>query len=299
MTRNHRVAMLAGLLASAAIWPAGGAGRAALVPELSGHWARTTFALEQPDSGPGPVRTLRLRTDNQGDLRFNLGDADSPILRPEAAAAVRARNDMLRSGVNVPTPSNQCTPMIAPYIFRVQQIQVVQGRDEVLLLYMQDHQVRHVRLNAAHPVPLVPSAHGDSIGHYEGDTLVVDTIGFKLGRVAAVDQYGTPYSEALHVVERYRLVDYEVAREAQARVVRENGGPATEQAAGIDPSYRGRGLQVRFTVEDKTYFTMPWSGAATYRRAGSAWVENVCAENPREYYANRDTPVPQTDRPDF
>ena len=69
--------------------------------------------------------------------------------------------------------------------------------------------------------------------------------------------------------------------------------------AVVDPNNRGKGLQARFIVEDPHYFTMPWTGLATYRRAGSAWIENVCAENVREYYANRDTPVPRADAPDF
>jgi hypothetical protein len=73
---------------------------------------------------------------------------------------------------------------------------------------------------------------------------------------------------------------------------------ATEQAATIDENYKGKGLQVQFTVEDKKFFNIPWSGAATYRRAAS-WVENVCAENIHEYYAGRDTEIPKAERPDF
>ena len=271
------------------------------IPNLSGAWARTTFALEQPESGPGPVRTVRLRSNEAGarDAQFNLGDEASPILKPEAAAVVKRRNEAQRAGVNVPTPSNQCLPMVAPYIYRVQGMQLLQAKDQVTLIYMQDHQVRRVRLNSSHPAKLTPTAHGDSIGHYEGDTLVVDTVGFKIGPVAAVDQFGTPYSQDMHVVERYRLISYEAARDAQERLVRNVGGTATEQAASVDQNYRGAGLQVQFTVEDKNYFTTPWSGLATYRKAGSEWVENVCAENVHEYYSGKDTPVPQAEKPDF
>jgi hypothetical protein len=274
---------------------------AASLPDMSGAWARTTFALEQPESGPGPVRTVRLRSNdaNARDAQFNIGDEASPILKPVAVEAVKRRNAMQRSGQNVPTPSNQCLPMVAPYIYRVQGMQLLQSNDEVLLLYMQDHQVRRVRLNAQHPAKVTPSWWGDSVGHYEGDTLVVDTVGVKVGRVAAVDQYGTPYSEALHVVERYRLISYEAAKAAQDRLIQANGGTATEQAAAIDADYKGAGLQVQFTVDDPNVFTTPWSGAATYRKAGGEWVENVCAENIHEYYSGTDTPVPQADRPDF
>ena len=277
-------------------WPSAAA-EPSPIPDLSGAWARTTFALEQPASGPGPVRNVTRRAD--GSAEFNVGDEQSPILKPEAAAAVKRRNDILRSGVDYPTPSNQCLPMVAPYIFRVQGMELLQEKDEVLLVYVQDHQVRHVRLNRSHPSHVAPSWYGDSIGHYEGGTLVVDTVGFKVGRVAAVDQYGTPYSQGLHVVERYRLIDYEAAKAAQERLVRQTGPVATEQAASVDPDYRGKGLQVQFTVDDAQYFTMPWSGAATYRKAASGWVENVCAENIHEYYSGTETPVPRADKPDF
>lgn len=272
------------------------------VPDLSGFWSRTTFGMEQPASGPGPVQPMnRRRADGSriDNPQFNVGDEDSPILKPAALAAVKIRNQMQREGRDYPTPSNQCTPMVAPYLFRVQGMQVLQRKDEVVFLYMQDHQVRHVRLNAQHPAKLTPTWSGDSIAHFEGDTLVVDTVGFKIGRVAQIDQYGSLYSQDLHVIERYRLVDYEVARAAQERNVRANGGVATEQAAAIDPNYRGKGLQIQFTVEDKNYFTMAWGGAATYRKAGSEWVENVCAENTNEYYNNGHTKVPEAERPDF
>jgi len=267
------------------------------IPDFAGNWARTTFALEQPESGPGPVRTLRRRAD--GSAQFNYGDEASPILKPAAVTALKLRNAMQEAGKDQPTPSNQCLPMVAPYVFRVQQMQMMQTKNEILILYMQDHQIRHVRLNASHAAHPTPSWYGDSIGHFEGDTLVVDTIGFKVGAVAHLDQYGTPYTKELHVTERYRLIDFEVAKAAQERVVRDTGPPATEQAASIDPAYRGKGLQVTFTVEDKTYFTTPWSGAATYRKAGAAWVENVCAENTHEYYSNSETDVPKADKPDF
>lgn len=293
---------IAGLALATAIAAPSQAADTAAVPDLSGFWSRTTFGMEPPASGPGPIQPVnRRRADGSriDNPQFNVGDDSSPILKPAAAAAVKKRNEMQRAGLDSPTPSNQCTPMVPPYAFRVQGMQVLQRKDEVIFLYMQDHQVRHVRLNAQHPAKPAPTWSGDSVGRFEGDTLVVDTVGFKVGRVAQIDQYGSPYSEQLHVVERYRLVDYEVARAAQERNVRANGGVATEQAAAIDPDYKGKGLQVQFTVDDKNYFTMAWGGAATYRKAGSDWVENVCAENTHEYYNNGSTKVPEAERPDF
>jgi hypothetical protein len=54
------------------------------------------------------------------------------------------------------------------------------------------------------------------------------------------------------------------------------------------------------TIEDDRVFTMPWSATITYRRPmETEWPEVVCAENPREYYAGKDTAVPTADKPDF
>ena len=261
------------------------------IPDMAGAWSRLTFGFEEPESGPGPIG----RYDNQPNTG---GNFNNPILKPAGAAVVKQRSEMLRSGVDYPNPSLQCLPMVTPYIFRVQEMAVLQKKDEVVFLYMQDHQIRRIHLNRQHPAHVTPSWYGDSIGHYEGDTLVVDTVGFKLGPAPIVDMYGSPFSEALHVVERYRLLDYEVAKAAQERNVRQAGPVATEQAASIDESYKGKGLQVQFTVEDKNIFNTSWSGAATFRRA-AGWVENVCAENTNEYYNNGVTQVPQAVKPDF
>ncbi len=261
------------------------------VPDLSGSWARVTFAYEWPQSGPGPIGSVNGR-------RGLVGNYKSPTLRPEAAALVKQRAETLLAGADYPTPSNRCLTMVSPYLIRVQEVQVLQKADEVIFLYMQDHQVRRVRLNRPHPANVPPSLYGDAVGHYEGGTLVVDTVGVKVGEVPILDMYGTPYSEALHVVERYRLVDYEAAKEAQARNLRDSGPVATEQGASIDEDYKGKGLQVQFTVEDRNVFTTPWSAGATYRRAAD-WVENVCAENTHEYYNNSVTKVPEAAKPDF
>jgi hypothetical protein len=279
------------IISAVPVGPATAVESASSIPALAGSWSRLTFGFEQPASGPGPIGRFS-REPNTG------GNFNNPILKPEAAAVVKKRSEMLRSGEDYPNPSLNCLPMVSPYIFRVQEMAVLQKKDEVLLLYMQDHQIRHVRLNGTHPAKVTPSWYGDSIGHYEGDTLVVDTVGYKLGPYPVLDMFGSPFSEALHVVERYRLIDYEAAKAAQARNVRDAGPVATEQAATIDENYKGKGLQIQFTVEDKNVFNTSWSGAATYRRAAS-WVENVCAENPHEYYAGKDTDIPKADRPDF
>jgi hypothetical protein len=95
-----------------------------------------------------------------------------------------------------PTPSNQCWPEGVPYIFEINAIQLVQQAHTITILYDNDHQVRHVRLNELHPARVTPSWYGDSIGHYEGDTLVIDTVGIKIGPFSMIDRFGTPFSHA-------------------------------------------------------------------------------------------------------
>jgi hypothetical protein len=155
-------------------------------------------------------------------------------------------------------------------------------------------------LNERHPARVTPSWYGDSVGHYEGDTLVIDTIGVRTQRpFAMLDIYGTPYSEALHIVERYRLIDPEAATEAWKRNLRENQ-PILSNDSGlsVDLNDKRRALQLQFTVEDEGMFTMPWSAAMTYRRAVGNWPEFACAEN-IQWYSGKDAAVPRADKPDF
>jgi hypothetical protein len=161
--------------------------------------------------------------------------------------------------------------------------------------------VRRIRLNSTHPENVTPSWTGDSIGHYEGDTLVVDTIGMKVGPVTMSDQFGSPQSEAMHVVERYRVIDYADAKAAFDANEKDFGRVDTANGNGvyIDFDYRGKGLQLEFKVEDLNVFTAPWGAKVTYLRAGSFFQEQVCAENTREYYDDIDTKIPVAERPDF
>jgi hypothetical protein len=287
------------IAAAFAIDPVTAAERAAAIPNFAGMWGRTTtFGYELPATGPGPVRNTRRRADGSSDAWALVGDYTNPILKPEAADIVKKNGEISLTGKAFPDPANQCQPMAPPLVFRVLEMQMLQEKDQVTILYMQDSQVRRVRLNQPHAAHVTPTWHGDSVGHYEGDTLVVDTIGVKPGPNAAVDMFGTPHSEALHVVERYRLIDYEAAKEGQDRAEKEYGHPTTAPVY-VDFDYKGKGLQLQFTVEDENFFTMPWSGFVTYRRATNDWQEFVCAENPHEYYNGTDTPIPQAAKPDF
>jgi len=288
---RHKLA-IAMLLGTALVWPAYAADTA--VPDLSGLWARTTFGFQPPATGLGPIGRYK-------NLSNSGGNFDNPNLKPAAAAQVKERSEMQRRGEDYPNPSLNCYPMVSPYIFRVQEFQTLQTDKEVVFLFMQDHQVRRVRLNSRHPANLQPSWNGDSIGHYENGTLVVDTIGYKLGPIPLVDQFGSPFSEKLHVIERYSLIEGDEAKDLQNRNIRDQGPVATEQAAFVDENYNGKGLRIEFTVEDPEVFNAPWSASVTMRRAGG-WVENVCAENFNEYYLpgpEKTTKIPEATKADF
>jgi len=293
----------AGQPAAPAVAPsAGGAQQAASIPDFSGTWAHPYLTgMEPPASGPGPVRNRSRRRDGIANFQQLVGDYTNPILQPWAAEVVKKHGEISLAGQGYPTPSNQCWPGGVPYVFWDFTVQIFQQPDHILMIYRQGHELRQVRMNAAHPAQVTPSWYGDSVGRYEGDTLVIDTVGIKAGPYAMVDMYGTPHSPGLHVIERYRLVDYENAKDALERNAKENSYIPATGATGIvevDLNYRGKLLQLHFTVEDAGVFTMPWTGTITYRPNIGPWTEVICAEN-LQWYSGKDSAVPQADKPDF
>jgi hypothetical protein len=268
----------------------------ASIPYFSGVWAHPSIPGFEPlASGPTSLKNLS-RRGITSDNRQLVGDYTNPILKPEAAGIVKKHGEMSLAGIGYPTPRNQCWPGGVPFVFTTTGIQMLQQPDEITILYFEDHEVRHVRMNQHHPAIVTPSWYGDSVGHFEGDTLVIDTAGIKVGPYAMVDWYGTPHTPALHVVERYRLLDYQGAKEGLARDAKEN---FQVQQDTIDPNYRGKHLQLQFTVEDEGDFKMPWSATMTYRPQVTEWEESVCAENPIKYGTEKDAQVPTADKPDF
>ncbi|HEX5281865.1 MAG TPA: hypothetical protein VFW28_17425 [Micropepsaceae bacterium] len=274
---------------------------AAAIPDLTGHWGRNAFNFEPIPGGPQPVMNLSRMPNGASNIGQLVGDYHNPILKPETSAIIRQKGEISLSGRAYPDPSNQCRPYNPPFTLAMQLgVEMLQGKNSITFIYDQDDQVRRVRLNSAHPKTLVPSPMGDSIGHYEGGALVVDTIGVKPGPYAMVDRYGSPVTDSLHVVETYRLIDGPAAKQAQQRY--ENlDGRLNAAPREIDPDTGKKGLQVFVTVEDPKVFTTPWSGYVTYRPMAQsmAWLEQVCAENPAEYYKDRWIGLPKAEKPDF
>jgi hypothetical protein len=115
---------------------------------------------------------------------------------------------------------------------------------------------------------VTPSRAGHSYGYWEGDTLVVDTIGFN--ERTFVDNYRTPHTSRMHVVERFRLID------------------------------GGQTLEDHITVEDPGAFNMPWTAIQQWRRTNRGPLEEIsCAENNETFYHYDVRPMPQDDSPDF
>src|SRR5262245_61703007 len=193
MTFLRREFLLAAILATTAVTsllgqtPAPGANTRAApgavsVPDFSGLWTHAALGFESPVSGPGPVRNLGRTPSGQSNFNQLIGDPSNPILQPWAAEVVKKFGEISRAGLAFPDPDNQCLLNPVPYIFWNFEIQILQTPDKVIILYPHDQDHRQIRLNQAHPAKVTPSIHGDSVGRYEGDTLVADTVGLKVGK---------------------------------------------------------------------------------------------------------------------
>ena len=289
---------------------------AASIPDFSRVWMHPAFPwFEPPASGPGPV-TNRSRwpqrpegasgtvpplppgVEGVSDYDQLVGDYTNPILQPWAAQVVKKFGEMSLAGIVYGNPSNQCWPMPMPFIFKQFMVQIIQQPNKVVIIYtMPNTELRQVRLNDHHPEPLTPSWYGDSVGHYEGETLVIDTVGVKTDRpYAMIDLFGTPYTKSLHIVERYRLREYDDVKDAIERNKKENW----LLAGDVFSNHRGKFLQLHLTIEDEGVFTTPWTSTLTYVPGPPDLSENVCAENVHQYYYDRsDTDVPRAEKPDF
>jgi hypothetical protein len=162
------------------------------------------------------------------------------------------------------TPHSFCMPAGVPgfHLYGFQPLYFVQTPKQVIMIYSNDQQVRHVYLDVPHSANPKPSWYGESVGRYEADTLVVDTIG--LNDKTFVDNFRTPHTEKLHVVERFKLVD---------------GGTA---------------MQVNITFDDPDAFNAPWSVMQRYDRIQQPMDEEICAENNLQFFA-----IPVASKPDF
>jgi len=285
-------------LAPAAIPASVPASKAAAVPDFSGIWRHGNLPwFIPPASGPGPVTNLsREKGTGVSDYSSLVGDYKNPILQPWAAEVVRKKGLISLAGEVFPNPANTCWPEPVPFLFKHAAMQMLQLPDNIVELFSENHEVRQVRMNEPHPAKPAPSWHGDAVGHYEGDALVIDTVEVKTDRPhAMIDLFGTPYTEKLHVTERYRLVDYADAKDAMARGTKENRRAGGPYKADYDDKY----LQVDFTIEDAGAYTTPWTAVMIYLRDREVFPEQACAEGRFGFHNHAGEDLPHTDKPDF
>jgi hypothetical protein len=230
------------------------------VPDFTGLFVRVGDLWFNPildDNEGKPIERLQVDGPNADDIWA--GDSKNPILQPWTREIVKKNADAEIRFEHVYTADDTCWPSGVPQAVNLLNgIQFLQAKDRVVILYERDHQVRHIYLDVPHSATPKPSWYGESVGHYEnGDTLVVDTIAQKAHKMSVVDPFGTPHTDNIHVVERYRLF-------------------ATPF---------GKGLDITVRVDDPGAFTMPWKGMAEYRQDKSVdqLDEFVCAENNRSF----------------
>ncbi len=256
-------------------------------------WYSYSREFMPPEHGAGPVRQDPAHPYvSNDDFRVSgrqpterVGDISNPILQPWARDAIRKRNEAVLSGKLVATPTASCWPkgvtdfLLSPM---TQPMYFIQGPNEVVMILTSFNEVRHIHLTDKHSPNVKTSWYGESIGHYEGGTLVVDTIG--MDDRTWVDGFATPHTKQLHVIERFRLIE------------------------------DGKVLQADIHVEDPGAFTMPWDAIQRFRQYEAAvrkvpierlaqlasapegpLVEMNCADNPNSFFPNTDAlPIPQS-----
>jgi hypothetical protein len=196
---------------------------------------------------------------------YRIADLTNPNIKQWAKDVMKKDNDEVLAGKFAYTPGSSCRPAGTPvFMLDGGPFYFVQTAKEVLIVASEDSQVRHVYMNVPHTKNPKPSWYGESVGHYEGDALVIDTIG--LNTKTFVDQFRTPHTDKLHVIERWRLT---------------NGGKTTE---------------IEVTIEDPDAFNQPWKGMVRLQRGQAAYTEFVCVEGNLNLF---DWGIPTAKTPDF
>ena len=269
-------------------------------PNFAPHPSATWFAYKRefiaPKSGPGPVMQHpnypRVSNDDYRvtgqQPTFAFADLENPILQPWAREVIRKQNDLVQSGKPAYSLHASCYPVGVPrfdLLPMTRPMYFVQGTDKVLMILTSFADVRRVFLNVPHSKDLKPSWHGESVGHYEGDTLVIDTIG--LNDKTSVDGFETPHTEQLHVVERFRLVDPETL---EVEVYVEDPGAFTTPWTAIQRYSRKEGIARRTNIANVAMLASAGEGPL---------LEAICSENPGSLMGLETIPIAQSAKPDF
>ena len=212
------------------------------IPDFSGRWVGSppTFSISDP-----------------GGRKTGTAQDDTPY---QPATLAKLRSEKPEVGPNGTFDSDDprikyCDPIGLPRIFLVpNQFRFVQTPDVVYIIFEYTSLALPVAMNRQHPKDPDPTWFGDSIGRYEGDTLVIDTIGFN--DKTWLDHAGRPHSDELHLVERFRRLDHDH-------------------------------LQLDITFDDPKAYTRPWNGRKVFTSTDRDFIEHECSMSENEHFRQR------------
>lgn len=182
---------------------------------------------------------------------FHVLIPDTP-LNAAGKALVEQNRAAMDSGRIMHTAWTTCRPgAVSSMTMPRELIMVMQTSDELVILYEMPRMIRRIQFNAEHPADLEPSYVGHSVGRWEGDTLVVESVGFN--GFAELDAHGQPTSSQLRTVEK------------------------------ISKSTDGERIDIEITLIDPEFYSEPFTIQRSWQRAeGRHQHEYDCIENPRE-----------------
>jgi hypothetical protein len=169
---------------------------------------------------------------------------------PAAQAIYERRQKLAAEGTPERQPADECVPHGVPAVIRLPTpLQIIQTPGQVTIIQEASRTVRIVFLDQPHPRDWAPTFMGHSVGHWEGDILVVDTVGM---RANWLEISGAPASEQMHVIERLRKID------------------------------GGKRLEDVFTIDDPLMYTRQWTARREYLWSpGERVQEYICEESLR------------------
>jgi hypothetical protein len=247
--------------------------------DFNGIWGKYTYSY------PKPYMKGRAIADG-----FN-----NALLKPWVVQSLMTDDLVAASGRALATAHSLCYPEGVPYVFGETRVQILQGPSEITMIFGgEQEQSRTIYLNRPHPEHVAPSWYGDSVGHFEGDSLIVDTVGIAANpQTGSMGLFGTPHTNALHLVERYRFL-----AEGEKTVGRGPNPTANNPTVTADEIIRGgKTLRLEFTVDDPGAYRKPWSVTLDFMPLKTSIQEYVCAEN----YQEKDLLplIPKAEIPDF
>jgi hypothetical protein len=282
MLRKSLSRQLPALCALLAVMSAPAVAQAPKIPALSSisfAWLAMGADWHDPPAGTGhgpikqdPDHPFHGNLDGPGQVTIRLGNYRDPVLKPWAAAEMKASNEEAISGKRaVPfTAQGRCYPGGVPgqLLYPAEPFYFIQTPKEVWMIWQRDHLVRRIYMTDKHSESVRPSWFGESIGRYADGELLVDTIGLST-KTSFIDNFRTPHTTKEHVVERYKV------------------------------AADGKTLEATVTVEDPDAFNEPLHLIQRWRKVNNQLLETACAENNVDYYHQNLFPIPEAEAPDF